>query len=155
MMNKYSLVALSTGLMFSFDALSAPSLNDMQECQAVLDFVVGKTSDMTSVYPEQDLQAVREGLVVYNDFIQQDIMTPGLLAYSNNDAEKAATLQQQIDAYKTSVTARLSIRYSQDTLVTDYAVVINECAKKALPPSSSDVALLKRSLETIIQLAQQ
>ncbi|MGR0279164.1 hypothetical protein ACUM5Y_08940 [Marinomonas dokdonensis] len=155
MITKYSILACTAGLVLSLNVAAAPSLNEMQECQAVLDFVVGKTSDMASVYPEQDLQAVREGLVAYNDFIQQDIMTPGLLAYSNNDAEKAATLQQQIDAYKTSVTAGLSTRYSQQTLITDYAVVINGCAKKALPPSSSDVALLKRSLETIIQLAQQ
>ncbi|MEO9654071.1 hypothetical protein [Marinomonas sp.] len=153
--SKRFILALTSGLMLSFDVLSTPSLNEMQECQAAIDFVVDTTDKLEALYSTTELQVVREGLVSYEDFIQQEIITPGLLAYSQNDVKKVEDLQQQIDEYKRSITLRLTKHYGQERLFTDYAVMINGCAQKALPSSTEDIALLKNALETIIRLAQQ
>ncbi len=42
-------------------SLAAPSLNDMQSCQGVLQFVDTKLAEAPAKYPAEDVQKVRKG----------------------------------------------------------------------------------------------
>jgi hypothetical protein len=76
------------------------------------------------------------------------------LAFNNGDQGKADAMQKQVDAYKASLVNNLNSRYPGSKLVTDYAVAVNDCAKKAVP-QGDDLEALKQSLETLVKLAQQ
>ncbi|GAB3487341.1 hypothetical protein [Marinomonas epiphytica] len=139
----------------SFSVAAQPSVNEMQDCQAFIDFVDRKMTVTADVYEATDLNLIRKGLQSYNVFIQEQIVSPGILAYSQGDTAKAEYLQQQIDVYKVTVVDKLGERYPERKLLTDFAFAINECAKKALPNEETQVQQLKTSLDTIIKLAQK
>jgi hypothetical protein len=135
-------------------ALAAASINDMQGCQAYLDFVDTKLDDLKDAYSANDLSTIRSGLGNYNQHIQRTIITPGLLEFTGNDAQKARETQLQIDAYKTHISESLKQKYQDDKMVVDYAVVLNDCAKKVMPEGKVQQEL-KTALELIVSLAKQ
>lgn len=151
--------AISALLIFGFSATygpalqATPSVNDMQGCQALLEFVDYKMDTAPKKYAKADVKTVKTGLAVYNDYIQSDIVTPGLLAYTGGDSAKAGELQSQVDNYKKTVIAQYKRRYPQDRVFMDHAVSINNCAKQAVP-SGAELEALKSSLETLVRLAQ-
>ena len=134
-------------------SMAAPSINDMQGCQGVLDFVDKKLNPAPSKYPPSDVQNIRKGLKAYNQYIQKDIVSPGLLSFTKGDKAKAAALQKQVDDYKKTVVANLMKRYPQQRLFSDHAISINDCAKQAVP-SGQALEDLKVALHTIIKLAK-
>lgn len=152
---KFKKLLLSTCLTFSFTlpALAAPSINDMQGCQGLLDFVDGKLSSAPSKYPVSDVKAIRLGLKQYNNYIQKEIVSPGLIKFNGGDLSKANAMQKQVDAYKLTLVNAYNTRYHQNRLFIDHAVAVNNCAKKAVP---SGLALenLKFALQTMIKLAK-
>jgi len=134
--------------------MAKPSINDMQGCQAVIDFVDAKLDAVGDKYDASDVKIVRTGLDAYNAYIQSEIVTPGLLEFNSGDKGKADAMQAQVDAYKTTVTNAYSAKYPQNRLFTDHAVAINECAKKAVP-AGGDLEALKAALTKMVELAKK
>ncbi len=62
-------------------------------------------------------------------------------------------MQKQVDMYKLSLVNAYEKKYPANRLYTDYAVAVNNCAKKAVPKGVS-LEKLKTSLNTIIKLAK-
>ena len=144
---------LSLAVIFSAPAIAAPSINDMQSCQGVLDFVSQKLDSAPSNYPAADVSAVQKGLAQYDDYIQQTIVTPGLVNFNGGDSAKADVMQKQVDAYKATLVTGFNKRYPESRLYMDHAVMVNDCAKKAVP-SGQALENLKTTLNTIIKLAK-
>ena len=134
-------------------SISAPSINEMQSCQALLDFVDSKLESAPAKYDAQQVAKVRKGLQGYNQFIQTTIVTPGLLKFNQGDKTKADLMQTQVDAYKKNLVTNFQKRYPQNRLFTDQAIDVNNCAKKAVP-SGQALEDLKKSLNIMIKLAQ-
>jgi len=134
-------------------AMSAPSINDMQGCQGILDFVDKKLNTAPAKYPATDVQNIRKGLKGYNQYIQKDIVSPGLLTFTGGDKTKAIDLQKQIDAYKKTIVDSMMKRFPQNRLFSDHAISINNCAQQAVP-SGQALEDLKVALHTIIKLAK-
>ena len=136
----------------SFSTLSANLINDMQGCQALIEHVDSLLDDAPKTYPKSDVKNVRKGLAVYNDYIQDEIVTPGLLKFNAGDKDKAKDMQDQVDAYKATVVNAYDGKY-KGKLYTDHAIAINECAKKAVPAGDS-LEALKIALTTMLALAK-
>lgn len=147
-------VVLGTSLVsFVPSASSAPSINDMQGCQAIIDFVELKIEKAKSVYPEDDVEVVLTGLEAYDTYIQTTVITPGLLHYAAGDKPKAAALQQQVNVYKQGLVDSLEKRFPQNRLYTDMAISLNDCAKKAVPDGEA-LESLKSSLLKVVELSK-
>ena len=139
-------------------ALSQPALanrlvNDIQGCQGYMDFIDEKLAKAPAKYPEADVKNVIKGLDAYDVYIQNQIVTPGLLKFTGGDKAKADALQKQVDDYKKTLVKNLHKRYPQPRLFMDHAVSINDCAKKAVP-SGQALEDLKLALNTIVKLSQ-
>lgn len=134
-------------------SLAAPSLNDMQSCQGVLQFVDTKLAEAPAKYPAEDVQKVRKGLKGYDQYIQREIIDPGLLAFNGGDKAKSDDMQKQIDAYKASIVKGLSARHPQKRLFMDQAVAVNNCAQKAVP-SGQALEDLKVAVNLMVELAK-
>lgn len=148
------LLMLPLWLAMPAHTIAAPSINDMQGCQAYLDFVDTKITDVAQDYPQASLSQIRTGLAAYNVYIQDKVIAPGLMSLTGNDANKSSEVQGQIDAYKAHIAQSLGLKYQKEKLLSDYAVAINECSKK-LAPQGQDLQSLKTALTLIIELAQQ
>lgn len=134
-------------------ANAAPSINDMQGCQAILNFIDGKLDPAPAKYNAADVKIVRSGLSAYNAYIQKEIVTPGLLKFNGGDKAKAKTMQAQVDAYKASVVQGYNARYPQDRLFMDHAISVNDCAKQAVP-AGADLQALKDALGKMVELSK-
>lgn len=141
------IVALAT---LAFPALSAPRLlNDMQGCQAGLDFIVSKVDAGPPNTSAADLADIRSALVAYNEAIQQQVITPGLSEFTKGDAVKSAELQAQVDQYKKNLVAAYGKRYPQPDLFADYAIMVNNCTQQWLP-KGGDVEPLRKALRLLL-----
>lgn len=132
---------------------AAGLINEMQGCQGVIDFLDKKLESAPSKYDDDDVTKVREGLDGYNQYIQREIVSPGLLQATGGDKSKADDYQRQVDSYKESLVTQLDARYPQNRLFSDHAVAINNCAKKAVP-SGQELENLKEALNIMLKLAQ-
>lgn len=130
-----------------------PSVNVVQECQAVLDFTIERVAAVKS-YDKADVKLIRGGLTAYNNFLQSDHVTPGLLEFTSGDAKAAKGYQVQIDTYKAQIVKGLKAKHPQNKIFTDQAVAINNCYQLA-PMGADKTEKMKTLLETIIKLAQQ
>ncbi|PLY06086.1 MAG: hypothetical protein C0625_10670 [Arcobacter sp.] len=137
----------------SLPLLATPSINDMQSCQGLLDFIDGKLSSAPAKYSSNDVKTIRNGLKQYNDYIQKEIVTPGLIKFNGGDTTKANAMQKQVDIYKLALVNGYKTRYPQNRLFIDHAVAVNNCAKKAVP-SGQALENLKAALNTMIKLAK-
>ncbi|WP_299197516.1 hypothetical protein [uncultured Amphritea sp.] len=133
--------------------LAAGLINDMQSCQGLIEFIDKKLDSAPANYGKSEINNVRKGLDGYNDYIQSEIVEPGLLQYSNGDNAKADAMQKQVDAYKQTVVKQLNARYPDNRLFTDHAVAINNCAKQAVP-AGQPLEDLKGAVNAMIKLAQ-
>ncbi len=136
----------------SFSTLSANLINDMQGCQALIEHVDSLLDDAPKTYPKSDVKNVRKGLADYNEYIQDEIVTPGLLKFNAGDKDKAKAMQAQVDDYKATVVKAYDGRY-KSKLYTDHSISLNECAKKAVPAGDS-LEALKIALTTMLALAK-
>ena len=152
---KFKKVTLTMAItcVFSMPMFAAPSINDMQGCQGLLDFVDGKLSNAPAKYHTSDVKTVRVGLKQYNDYIQNEIVTPGLVKFNKGNISKANAMQKQVDAYKLTLVKGLKTRYPQNRLFMDHAVAVNNCAKKAVP-SGQALENLKAALNTMVKLSK-
>lgn len=133
-------------------SVAAPSINDMQTCQGLIDFLDHRLESAPAEYPVSDVLIIRKGLKSYNQYIQWEIISPGLLAFSSGNSKKAQALQQQVDGYKASIVKGYQKRYPDQRLYTDHAVAINNCANKAVPTGQS-LTELRLAVETMVELA--
>lgn len=140
-------------LIFSKSPMAAGLINDMQSCQALIDFVDNKLDSGPSNYDKGDVKKVRTGLESYNQYIQREIVSPGLLQFNNGDKAKANQMQKQIDTYKKTLVKQFEARYPQNRLFTDQAIAVNNCAKKAVP-SGQELEELKEALNLMVKLAK-
>ena len=67
----------------------------MQSCQGLIDFLDNKLASAPEKYAKSDVDNVRKGLEGYNQYIQSDIVTPGLLKFNGGDATKADAMQKR------------------------------------------------------------
>ncbi|MEP0174955.1 MAG: hypothetical protein ABJH28_10685 [Paraglaciecola sp.] len=137
----------------SQSSMAVGLVNDMQLCQGVIEFVDNKLKKAPGHYDKADVKTVRQGLEAYNQYIQREIVAPGLLKFNGGDAEKTKQMQKQVDAYKSTVVNQLQSRYPQENLLTDHAISVNDCAKQAVP-SGKDLDRLKDAVNTMVKLAQ-
>ena len=138
----------------SVSAHAKPSINDMQGCQAVIDFVDAKLASAPPQYEAADVKAARKGLKAYNSYIQNDIVSPGLLEFNGGDASKAKAMQTQVDSYKASITAALNSKFPQQRLFMDHVVALNNCAKQAVP-KGTDLDALKAGMNAMVTMAKK
>lgn len=136
----------------SFNTLSANLINDMQGCQALIQHIDNILDAAPESYPNSDVKMIRKGLRGYDKYIQDEIVTPGLLKFNAGDKDKAKAMQVQVNAYKESVTKAYDSKF-KGKLFSDHAISVNECAKKAVP-TGEDLESLKLALTTILKLAQ-
>lgn len=149
---KKNILTVSFSLLLSAPLFASPSLNDMQSCQGLLDFLDSKLSSLPSKYSSADVKKVRRGLKGYNEFIQSDIVSPGLLKYNGGDASKANAMQEQVNAYKAKLVQSFKEHYPQNRIFTDQAIAVNNCAKKAVP-SGQALEDLQVAINTMVKLA--
>jgi len=128
-------------------------INDMQSCQALIEFIGSKLDASPAGYSESAMGKVRKGLNGYNQYIQTEIVTPGLLKFNGGDKTKASDMQKQVDDYKQSVLKAYETRYPKNTLLMDHAIALNNCAKKAVPKGQA-LDNLKAALQSIVELSK-
>ena len=148
-MKTVTYLALGAFITLSQPAMAEPSINDMQGCQALINFLNTKL-EQTS-YDSSDVAKVQDGLNAYDSYIQNEIVTPGLLKFSNGDQGKASKLQEQVDAYKSQVVAGYNKRYPQNRLFMDHVLALDKCAQQAVP-QGADLQALKTSMETMVAI---
>ena len=129
-------------------------INDMQTCQALLAFMDTKLSAADTTYAKEDVSKMKKGFAAYDEYIQNEIVTPGLLKFNGGDKIKADAMQRQVDQYKQILTKQLGMRYSQNKLFTDQVVAIDNCMKKAAP-SSDGAEVLRVAVETLTKAVMQ
>lgn len=134
-------------------SVAAGLINQMQSCQGLIDFLDAKLESAPAKYALSDVAKVRKGLAGYNQYIQNEIVTPGLLQFNGGDQTKANVMQQQVDAYKQTLVKQLQARYPQNRLFTDHAVAVNDCAKKAVPQGAA-LDDLRDALNIMVTLAK-
>ncbi len=144
-------IALVLGMTTS--AQAKPSVNDIQQCQAVVDFTIERVKSVKK-YSKGDVKAIVNPLKTYETFLQSDHVDPGLLVFTKGDKAAAKDLQTQINTYKGQVVAGLKARHPQERIFTDQAIAINNCYTAA-PMGADKTEVMKTALETIIKLAQQ
>ena len=138
---------------FCQTAFAKPSINNMQSCQGLLDYLEIRLKDAPSDYPTDKVNRVREALNQYNKYIQKEIVSPGLLQFNAGDANKANAMQLKVDDYKETLVKSYTSRFNSPRLVTDFAISVNNCAKEAVP-SGSALEELKYAINTLVELAQ-
>lgn len=137
----------------SLTAHAKMSVNQAQECQAVLDFTIERIESVGK-YDKSDVETVTKGLRAYETFLQSDHITPGLLVFTKGDKKAAANYQIQIDAYKRQIVNGLKAKHPQTRIFTDQAVAINNCYTSA-PMGDDKLQMMTESVQGIVALAQQ
>ncbi|GLS90188.1 hypothetical protein GCM10007916_12550 [Psychromonas marina] len=140
-------------LVVSKSSLAAGLINEMQSCQALIEFIDNKLAVAPSNYDQEDVQKVRKGLGTYDQYIQRQIVSPGLLEFNGGDKDKANQMQTQVDTYKNTLVKQLETRYPQNRLFMDHAIAVNNCAKQAVP-SGGELDELKEALNLMVKLAK-
>lgn len=140
-------------LIFSKSSMAAGLINEMQSCQALIEFIDNKLDLAPSTYEQDDVNKVRKGLGTYNQYIQRQIVSPGLLQFNGGDKDKANQMQKQVDTYKQTLVKQLEARYPKNRLFTDHAIAVNNCAKQAVP-SGGELDELKEALNLMVKLAK-
>lgn len=143
------IISICVGALAPFVA-AKPSVNDMQMCQASIEFITQKAEALSD---KSAAKTITTGLSAYDGWIQSEVIDPGLLEYTGGDKAKAKAFQDQIDQFKAKLVGQMGQRYSQPGMITDYAVMIDNCVKKG-NPGSTIYDQLKASVDAIIAQAQ-
>lgn len=150
---KSVLLAMCLASMASVTAQAKMSINDAQQCQAVLDFTIERL-DSVEKYDADDVKMVTTALRGYEAFLQTDYVSPGLSAFTKGDAAAAKDFQTQIDAYKAKVVQSLKQKHPQARIFSDQAVAISNCYTAA-PMDETKLAGMTAAVRMIVTLAQQ
>lgn len=129
-------------------SMAGPSVNEMQTCQGLLDFLDQRLATNTQ-YDAGEVKQIRQGLKGYNDYIQTEIVTPGLRQYGD-----VTTLQAQVDQYKADIVEAYKARYKGNLIYNDFTTAINNCTKQAVPAGSA-LKELKQAFNLMLKLSKQ
>lgn len=133
---------------------AGPSINEINSCLALVDFVDIKLDESSDQYDAGDMVRIHKGLSAYSEFLQHDIITPKLLSMYGGNADRAKLMQRLFERQRKSFFRHLNERYTQKKLLTDYASAINDCSGKTR--LSVEVAeALKAALDNMEMLAMQ
>ena len=75
-------ILVSFLILFSKSSIAAGLINDMQSCQRLIDFINSKLDSAPTNYDDADVKIIRSGLNAYNNYIQQEIVSLGLLKFN-------------------------------------------------------------------------
>lgn len=126
----------------------------MQSCQGLIQFLQEKIESLPSSNNNgEHIANASKALSIYDNYIQETIVTPGLLQFNSGDKQKAKAMQTQVDAYKNSLVDNLQKRYPEKRLYTDHVISVNECTKKSVP-SGNALETLKQGLQSLLYLAK-
>lgn len=141
--------------LLSFQVSAArPSINDMQTCQGLIDFVSLKLKNLPSKYNEEDVKTVQKGLSAYNKYIQNTFVSPSLLKFSQGNKDKAEALQKQVNTYKAKVVKSYENQYPYNKISDGFVKSLNECTQKAVP-TGNDLNALKTSFVKMLELIKK
>jgi hypothetical protein len=133
---------------------AGPSINEINSCLALVDFVDIKLDESSDQYDAGDMVRIHKGLSAYSEFLQHDIITPKLLSMYGGNSDRAKLMQRLFERQRKSFFRHLNERYTQKKLLTDYASAINDCSGKTR--LSVEVAeALKAALDNMEMLAMQ
>lgn len=144
------LIAVIT-LLNSQSTFAKASINDMQTCQGLIEFLKIKLKDSNEKYNTEDINNVLKGLNAYDKYIQNNIVSPDLIKFYQGDKNKANAAQKQIDIYKQSIVEKYQQRFPQKQLYMDLAISLNNCTQKAVPVGK-DFDDLKISFTKLVEL---
>lgn len=128
-------------------------LNDMQSCQALLQYIEQEV-ERSDDYSGAKQEGVIKGLKGYNQFLQNEVITPGLIKFYQGDKSKAAETQLQVNDYKNNLVAQLQKRFKSQGIVMDNLVELNNCTKKIVPKGQA-LNDLKKSFSLIQSTIRQ
>ncbi len=131
-----------------------PSINELNSCLALVEFVDIKLDNFADHYATEDMAAVHRGLSAYKNYLQNDIITPKLLSMYGGNESQAKLMQTLFDRQKATFFKHLNERYSEKKLFTEYAAAINDCtANTRINPEV--VKPLNKALDKMIVMARQ
>ena len=105
--------------------------------------------DSSEKYEAEDIKVAQKGLTSYNDYIQESIVSPGLLAFYKNDQAKADEAQKQVDAYKLSIVHQYQQRNPNKNIDMNMLTALNNCTLQAIP-AGQQLEELKLSFEKLV-----
>jgi hypothetical protein len=142
-------------LLFSPAMFAAtPSINELNSCLALVEFVDIKLDNFAEHYEADDMAAVHSGLSAYKNYLQNDVITPKLLSMYGGNESQAKLMQTLFDRQKATFFKHLSERYSEKKLFTEYAAAINDCtANTRIKPEVAKS--LNTALDKMIVMARQ
>lgn len=149
---KISLVIFMQSILIS-SLYAKPSINDMQSCQGVIDFINQKIDFASSKYSKKDVEIVHKGLNQYSDYLQSEVVTPGLLKHNGGDIKKSNDMQKEINKYRGLIVKELNGKYPTKRLYMDHIVMVNNCVKM-VAPAGTTLNNLKTAFNTMIQLSK-
>ncbi|WP_417527697.1 hypothetical protein [Marinomonas shanghaiensis] len=127
MKNYHNLIFILVLLCSPLSAANKVSINELNACQALVEFVDVKLDEFADHYAAQDIALVHKGLSAYRDFLQNDVITPMLLGMYGGNVDQAKLMQNLFDRQKVTFFRHLGERYSERKLFTEYAAAINDC----------------------------
>ncbi|WP_299772404.1 hypothetical protein [uncultured Pseudoteredinibacter sp.] len=145
-------LALSS-LMLVQVASARATISDMQSCQGLIDFLQIRVNSTSNRFQKTDINTILTGLEVYDRYIQNHIVTPGLLSFNQGDESKAETMQDKVDEYKKSLVKGYQQRFPENKLYMDFAVSLNNCAQKAVP-QGAELEAFKSSILTLVNITK-
>ena len=137
----------------SVSAQAKINVNDAQQCQAVLDFTIERIESVEK-YDKVNVKMVTTALREYENFLQTNHVTPGLVEFTKGDKAAAKDFQTQIDVYKGKVIQGLKVRHPQERIFTDQAVAISNCYTAA-PMDAAKLEEMTAAVRMIVTLAKQ
>lgn len=132
---------------------AGPSINQLNSCLALVDFVDIKLNSHTEHYSAADMARVHKGLALYSKFLQEDVITPKLEGMYGGNKTQARLMQKLFDRQRKTFLHHLNERYTEKKLLTDYAASINQCSSNTrLRPDTAKA--LNTAMNTIIKMAK-
>ncbi|MCB5162343.1 hypothetical protein [Marinomonas algarum] len=145
----YKRLLLIIGLLCSSVSYSAgSSINELNSCLALVDFVDIKLSEFSPNYDPQDIAVVHKGLFMYSRFLQDEVITPKLVHMYGGNKTQARLMQKLFDRQRKTFLLHLNERYTEQKLFTEYADSINQCQIRN-PVRTEATEALGRALDTI------
>jgi hypothetical protein len=152
--NYNNLIFILVSLCSPVLAAGNASINELNSCRALVDFVDIKLDEFAVHYAAEDIALVHQGLSAYSEFLQHDVITPKLLNMYGGNVDQAKLMQKLFERQKVTFFRHLNERYSEKKLFTEYAAAINNCtANTRIKPEVAKA--LNTSLNVMIKLARQ
>lgn len=131
-----------------------PSINELNSCLALVEFVDIKLDNFADHYAAEDMVIVHSGLSAYKNHLQNDVIPPKLLSMYGGNESQAKLMQRLFDRQKETFFKHLSERYSEKKLFTEYAAAINDCTENTrIRPEVAKP--LNTALDKMIVMARQ